>query len=129
MKKRISNILAWIKRRRWQIAAVVAIFVTVGAALNRVRNLRNEAERIAIQLSPVDGSKAEVVQYVKARIKNPDSFRHISTTFARPGKGDAVAVFTMQYSAENDLGATVHSRVFATCDIKTGKVLSVSGLK
>lgn len=129
MKKRISNIWAWIKRRRWQIAAVVAILVTVAAALNRVRNPRNEAERIAIQLSPVDGSKAEVVQYVKARLKNPDSFRHISTTFARPCKGDAVAVFTMQYSAENDFGATVHGRVFATCDIKTGKVLSVSGLK
>lgn len=129
MKKRISNIWAWIKRRRWQIAAVVVIFITAAAAINRVRNPRNEAEMAAIQLSPVDGSQTAVVEYVKARLKNPDTFRHISTTFAKPGKGDAVAVFTMQYSAENSFGATVSSRVIASCDIKTGKVLSVSGLK
>lgn len=67
------------------------------------------ARQSAVKLlfSPWDGSVRAVEEGIKARLKDPDSYKHVETRFKDPGRGDVTVV--TQYRARNSFNAVITS--------------------
>lgn len=70
-------------------------------------------EKIKKQFSVWDGSHYNLVKYVKERLNDDNSFRHVNTTAKI--LGDNVLV-KMEYRAANTFGAIVLQNISATYD-------------
>lgn len=70
-------------------------------------------ERIENLFSSWDGSQPEVVKWIRAHIKDPDSYKHIETRFI--DKTDRVDVFTI-FTATNSFGGRVKTICVAQID-------------
>lgn len=79
---------------------------------------------IAAQFSSWNGSHHKVEAALKARMHNPDSYKHVETRYSVDS--DTITVITT-YRGTNGFGAVVTSRALATTDLR-GNVLSVESL-
>lgn len=68
-----------------------------------------------------DGSVHSVEQAIKARLKDPDSYKHVETKYIDSGSGN-VAVFT-QFRARNSFNAVVPGTATAMVS-PTGELVS-----
>ncbi len=106
MIEEVQPIVAVIKAQQAQTEAVAARNVAV--------------KRL---FSPWDGSVHSVEQAVKARLKDPDSYKHVETRYTDSGAGN-VTVFT-QYRARNSFNAL--SSGTATAEVSpAGELVSLS---
>jgi len=80
-----------------------------------------EKKEIESKFDSWDGSHIKLVQYVKPRLRDPNSFGHVETTYI--DKGDKVFV-TMQFRCKNGFGGVNNCYAYANCDKDTGEVLS-----
>lgn len=78
-------------------------------------------KKVHDQFSDWDGSHPGLTDLVKESMKDPDSYKHLETSFV--DKGDHIYVI-MEYSGNNSFGARVPSRVEARVDFQ-GNVISV----
>lgn len=88
----------------------------------RDQRLAARAETIKAQFSAWDGSHRNLEQLLKADMKNPSSYEHVSTRFI--DKGDKVLVFTT-IRGTNSFNAVVPSSFVAEIDMQ-GNVLSIN---
>lgn len=70
-------------------------------------------EKIQKQFSSWDGSHLKLVPYVKRRLNDPGSFKHMETRH-KVLLGDSVQVY-MEYRAKNAFGGYVPGYVIAVC--------------
>lgn len=63
-------------------------------------------------LSPIDGSEPDVVEAVKARLRDPDSFQHIETRIT-PVDVKGVHHLMMRYRSRNGFGGMVEGAAIA----------------
>ena len=89
---------------------------------NKVVKKKTKAQKIAAQFSTHDGRHYETARYIKARLHDPDSFKHLKTAYSVVG--DEMQIF-MSYYAKNGFGAQVLSTHAAVVDIETETVLSI----
>ena len=78
---------------------------------------------IDAQFSKWDGAHIKTEEYVKAHLKDPDSYEHVSSKYkARDGYLEVI----LTYRGKNSFNATTTESVKAKCDLQTGEVLSIS---
>lgn len=90
------------------------------AAIEKVAARKDAVKRL---FSVFDGSVRSVEEGIKARLKDPDSYKHVETRFNDSGVGD-VTVFT-QYRARNSFNAVITSVATAVVS-PDGKLVSLS---
>lgn len=78
------------------------------------------SEQIEQLFSGWDGSHPLTVEYIKANIKDPDSYKHISTKYI--DHTDYISVIT-EFTATNGFGGRVRTTCISKIDL-TGKLLS-----
>ena len=78
-------------------------------------------EAVKRLFSPWDGSVRSVEEAIKARLKDPDSYKHVETRFKDSGVGN-VTVFT-QYRARNSFNALIPG-IATTVVSPTGELVS-----
>lgn len=83
----------------------------------------NRAQDVKRLFSGWDGSVHVVEKAVKARLKDPDSYKHVETKYIDSGVGN-IKVFT-QYRARNAFNAVVSGTAFAEVS-PTGELISFS---
>lgn len=74
------------------------------AAAEKVASRKNA---VKLLFSPWDGSVHVVEEGIKARLKDPDSYKHVETRASDPGVGDVTVV--TQYRAKNSFNAVITS--------------------
>ncbi|MBX9936143.1 MAG: hypothetical protein K2Y10_06080 [Burkholderiaceae bacterium] len=90
---------------------------------SQVQASANREQAVKRLFSPWDGSVHVVEEAVKARLKDPDSYKHVETRYTDSGAGN-IKVFT-QYRARNSFNAVVPST--ATAEVSpTGELISLS---
>lgn len=110
-------------------AETLAILVVIAVALLFIFEDRPEKparppthqEIIAQQFSSWDGSHRGLERVVKAAMKNPGSFDHVSTTYRDQG---VTLLVRMVYRGTNSFGAVVTEHVSAIVDLH-GNVLEI----
>ena len=83
-----------------------------------------EKDKVERQFSSWDGSHRVLARSVKNDLKDPDSYRHISTTYDR--FDDHIEVY-MTYMARNSLGGMVEKQVKGSFDLD-GKIIKMQHL-
>lgn len=84
-----------------------------GEKVDEAKKDLTRKERIENLFSSWDGSQPEVVKWIKANIKDPDSYKHIETKFI--DKTDRVGVITT-FTATNSFGGRVKTVCLAQID-------------
>lgn len=79
-------------------------------------------ESIDKNFSPWDGSHLELTKLIKSKLKDPDSYEHIKTTYLV--KGDTILVFT-NYRARNSFGGMMNDQITGITDKNTGQVFEI----
>lgn len=80
-----------------------------------------DRQRVASQFSTWDGSHPVVERAVKASMKNPSSYEHVSTRFSIQG---SEVIVTTTFRGTNSFGAVVPTTATATLDT-SGRLLSI----
>jgi hypothetical protein len=81
----------------------------------------NEKKELESKFNPWNGSHIKLVEYTKLRLRDPDSFEHIETTYM--DKGNNIIFVTMQFRSKNGFGGLNVSTAYANCDKSTGEVI------
>ena len=76
--------------------------------------------------SAYDGSHVLLSVYLQGQLKDPDSYKHIETSFW--DKGNHLVVRTV-FSGTNSFGGRVKNTCLAKCDATTGAVLEILSLE
>lgn len=79
-------------------------------------------DQIAPAFSAWDGSHLRLTRYIKEQLKDPDSYKHIKTTYQ--DNKDVILIST-QYRAKNSFGGYVVSTATATAKID-GTLITVN---
>lgn len=83
----------------------------------------DRAQAVKRLFSPWDGSVHVIEEAIKARLKDPDSYKHVETRYTDSGAGN-IKVFT-QYRARNSFNAVIPGT--ATAEVSpTGALISLS---
>lgn len=90
------------------------------AAAEKVASRKNA---VKLLFSPWDGSVHVVEEGIKARLKDPDSYKHVETRASDPGVGDVTVV--TQYRAKNSFNAVITSVATAVVS-PNGELVSLS---
>lgn len=77
---------------------------------------------IESQFSAWDGSHRTVEAYIKARMNNPDSYEHISTSYRDMG---SYLLVSTAFRGTNAFGGVVPNHVQAKINIKTGEIIEI----
>lgn len=80
-------------------------------------------ETLKLQFSPWDGSHGAAEQAIKARMNNPASYQHVTTTYVDLGPGRGITVNT-RFRGTNKFNAVVIERATVEVD-DAGRVTSV----
>jgi len=83
---------------------IVDLINSQRAAADKVAARKDAVKRL---FSPWDGSVHVVEEGIKARLKDPDSYKHVETRASDPGVGDVTVV--TQYRAKNSFNAVITS--------------------
>lgn len=109
------------------IIALAIVFIVIVAA-NDDRKPQAEKtpaelrqDQIIKQFSPFSGEHLSLSRYIKANMKNPDSYEHIKTVYV--DNGDYLTVETL-YRGTNGFGGVVPGVVKAKADLK-GDLLEI----
>ena len=78
-------------------------------------------EKLMLQFSPFDGSHRKLERYIKERMNDPRSYKHVSTTYSDKG---SYLLVESRFRGKNSFGALVLQEVRAKVD-HDGNVLSV----
>ena len=87
----------------------------------KLQSISERKKEVEESFSKWDGSHIELVKYIKKNMKDPSSFKHVSTTYQ--DMGDSVLLH-MEFRGTNSFGATVTQSVSARATIG-GKLLTV----
>lgn len=79
------------------------------------------------QFSAWDGSHRKTVEYVKARMHDPSSFKHVRTTYI-DNLAEGHRFIFMTYRGKNAFNAVVTNSITAKVNLK-GDVLNVTNLR
>ena len=79
-------------------------------------------KQIQKQFNPLNGSHYELLKAVKCRLSDPDSFKHINTSYAI---NDSCILINMKYSSKTVFNAKVVNNVVALFKIE-GEVLNIN---
>jgi hypothetical protein len=79
-----------------------------------------KTDAIEKHFDPWDGSHRELTKAIKAYLKDPDSYEHVSTTYQE--EGEFLMVKTT-YRASNSFGGITLESVVGVCDPVSGKVI------
>ncbi|TXT39201.1 MAG: hypothetical protein FD135_2351 [Comamonadaceae bacterium] len=100
------------------------------AVFDHLNSQRVAADKVAARkaavkrlFSPWDGSVHVVEQGIKARLKDPDSYKHVETRASDSGVGDVTVV--TQYRAKNSFNAVITSVATAVVS-PDGELVSLS---
>ncbi|WP_162926917.1 hypothetical protein [Flavobacterium psychrotrophum] len=86
------------------------------------RTYASEAD-IDKQFSKWDGSHIKTEEYVKAHMKNPDSYEHVTSEYKiHPDYLEVI----LTYRGTNSYGGIVTEQAKAKCDLETGEVLEIN---
>ena len=96
----------------------------------KLADIRSLKKSVELQFK-WDGSHYGLVKYVSSRLKDPDSFKHIETTYWPPYSDDGLSPHTdsynvsMTYSATNSFGGRVSSKILAEVSSHDGSVIQI----
>lgn len=101
------------------LAVILVVGFVVSAAYHEATATPQQlrAEEIA-KCFGEEGRNFDLVEKVKADLREPDSFQHIETRFV-PASNGAIAVAEMRYRARNGFGGMNVASVQATVDPET----------
>ena len=102
------------------LLVVAALFAVLSGEPKSIEQIRNEQVQ---KLFFADGQNYQVVQAVKKRMNDPDSFEHIETKHIDQGSGD-IAV-TMLFRGKNAFGGKVVNKAAAMVNPESGAVTSL----
>lgn len=106
--------------RRITALIILAFFITACGSGEPAK----PRDPIMDQFSPWDGSHRNLETYIKARMNDPESYEHVSTTY---GKYDTHLIVVTFYRGRNGFGGMVRGGVKAKISLTTGKVLDIIG--
>ena len=90
----------------------------------RTQSTSTPTTNLRSQFSAWDGSHYKTVKYVKARMKNPKSFKHVKTTYTAH-KDPSYRVIIMKYRGTNSFNAVVTNTVFMQVNKSNGDVAKI----
>ena len=119
----------WSRWKHWLKPLLISVaIVAFFDAMYRRGNRKpaNFRERVEQHLSKWTGAHDQLETYVKASMKNPNSYEHVSTKYILPDDTTALfAIYITTFRGQNALGATVTQTVRAKCNIETGSIETV----
>lgn len=94
---------------------------------NNPDSLKNRINLDAFQknISGWDSSYRPLERYIKSRMNDEDSYKHVSTSYHLILNKDPHARVSTIYRGTNGYGAVVEARTIARVDLKTGEVVSI----
>jgi type IV secretory pathway VirB10-like protein len=73
------------------------------------------------QFDPWDGSHIQLTELIKQNMNNPDSFKHVETTYTNLGLHVGIKVYET-FRGTNAFGGVVTNQAIATVDYKTNRI-------
>ena len=107
-------------KRKGEVAAAKA---KVAKAQATARTQQELAEKFKLQFSAWNGSHNKTVRYVKARMHNPKSFKHVETKYMDYAEKN-YRIILMQYRGTNLFNAVVTNSISVKVDLD-GNVIEV----
>ena len=121
---KISNVLSS-KFFLWALGILTIIFMMDQCFKETAREAQDPKHRNDQYFSGWDGSNPELVEYVKSRMNDPNSFEHVETKFYEHDGGDKLRI-VMTYRGKNGFGGVVTERVGADLTKSTRTLSNVN---
>ena len=96
------------------VVSIIFLILSSNKGTNKTPEERR-TEEIEEHFSGYDGSHNGLTEYLKRRMNDPDSYKHVETTYR--DKGDYLTVTTV-YRGKNGFGGVVTNTVTATVDLE-----------
>lgn len=102
------------------VIATIIILIIHFSKPSEDREAESNKREIESKFNAWNGSHILLVEHVKSKLRDPDSFEHEKTTYK--DNGEKVYV-VMSFRSKNGFGGYGHSIAYANCDKDTGEVL------